>query len=526
MSTTDVDFNLPTVIKDFLFDLHDAVRRSARVDEVQRLYDAKFKEITDKYFSQAPWPESKVIASEVGNDEGFLVFYRSVALCCGLLCRYTILKVLIPLSPFREMAMRHVTTKLKPQVADHINSWRNYVKLFETVLTAKEEDLSISTQWAYDIVQEFVYQFQGFCQYRSQISNQSSNAEVIKVLEANRDAWNLPEVVSILKRLIRAAKSSSSAGKNTPFNAGPSIAQFGYFATIELARLECLTGDFTASLATIAAIKLSDRSELFAQLPLCHFNVFYHTGVCHLLLRKFSTAADVLSEIILHVSRVLKPGAVGSLRAGLQTQLQRALDKAVALTAIATFLSPGHRLDDQVKEIVDAKYADKIQKLNNAESLQKVLTDLFDFSAPKFVSPSVPDYSVAVNSKQEVINHIFTSFLAEVEQHQAFFKLKSFLGLYATIELDKLARFNDIVEADLVCQLVSAKNKSVQQRNGSSSQRGDVHYFVDAGAVIIDSSSAKAELAKAQERFFVAGVRKHAEIAAQINKSFAAVGLE
>lgn len=383
----------------------------------------------------------------------------------------------------------------------------------------------MSTQWVCDIVQEFVYQFQGFCQYRSQAASLTSDA--IKVLEANRDVWNLPEVVSILKKLIRASKNSSTGGKNTPFNAGPFIAQFGYFATIELARLECLTGDFTASLSTISTIKLSDRSELFVQLPLCHFNVFYHAGVSNLLLRKFSTAADVLSEIILHVSRVLKPGAVGSLRAGLQTQLQRALDKAVALTAIATFLSPGHRLDDQVKEIVDAKYSDKIQKLHNAESLQKVLTDLFDFSTPKFISPSVPDYSVAANTKQDVINHIFASFLTEVEQHQAFFKLKSFLGMYASIELDKLARFNDIAESDLVCQLISAKNKSVQQRAVfSSSQRGDVHYFVDAGAVIIDSSSAKSELSKAQERFFVAGVRKHAEIAAQINKAFAAAGLE
>ena len=25
--------------------------------------------------------------------------------------------------------MRHVTTKLKPQVADHISSWRNYVNV-------------------------------------------------------------------------------------------------------------------------------------------------------------------------------------------------------------------------------------------------------------------------------------------------------------------------------------------------------------------------------------------------------------
>ncbi len=76
--STKVAFELPPVIKDFLFDLHDATRRSARVDEVQRLYDTKFKEITDKYFPQSQWPEDKVIASEVGNDEVFLLFYRFV----------------------------------------------------------------------------------------------------------------------------------------------------------------------------------------------------------------------------------------------------------------------------------------------------------------------------------------------------------------------------------------------------------------------------------------------------------------
>jgi hypothetical protein len=76
MSQTEVDFGLPAAIKDFLFDLHDAVRRSTRMDEVARLYDVKFKEITEKYFAQSPWPDSKIIAAEVGNDDGFLHFYR------------------------------------------------------------------------------------------------------------------------------------------------------------------------------------------------------------------------------------------------------------------------------------------------------------------------------------------------------------------------------------------------------------------------------------------------------------------
>jgi translation initiation factor 3 subunit L len=70
------DANVPDAVKDFVFDLHDAMRRSTRIEEVQRLYDVRFKEITEKYFAQSAWPDSKIIASEAGNDEGFLVFYR------------------------------------------------------------------------------------------------------------------------------------------------------------------------------------------------------------------------------------------------------------------------------------------------------------------------------------------------------------------------------------------------------------------------------------------------------------------
>ena len=38
-----IDFALPDAIKDFIFDMHDATRRSLRVEDVQTLYDSKFK---------------------------------------------------------------------------------------------------------------------------------------------------------------------------------------------------------------------------------------------------------------------------------------------------------------------------------------------------------------------------------------------------------------------------------------------------------------------------------------------------
>jgi hypothetical protein len=77
-SDEKTEFTVPSAIKDFVFDLHDAMRRSVVVEEVQKLYDVQMKEITDKFFAQSPWPEVKAIASEVNNDEGFLLFYRFV----------------------------------------------------------------------------------------------------------------------------------------------------------------------------------------------------------------------------------------------------------------------------------------------------------------------------------------------------------------------------------------------------------------------------------------------------------------
>ncbi len=74
----NVDFSLPSAIKDFIFDLHDSMRRARRTEDVQKLYETRFKEITDKYFSQSAWPDAKLIASEANYDEPFLLFYRYI----------------------------------------------------------------------------------------------------------------------------------------------------------------------------------------------------------------------------------------------------------------------------------------------------------------------------------------------------------------------------------------------------------------------------------------------------------------
>lgn len=48
--TQSLDFLLPESVKDFVFDLHDAMRRAKRVDELETLYNTTFKAVTDAYF--------------------------------------------------------------------------------------------------------------------------------------------------------------------------------------------------------------------------------------------------------------------------------------------------------------------------------------------------------------------------------------------------------------------------------------------------------------------------------------------
>lgn len=106
MTKGDEEFapSLPYQIRDFIFDLYQAVRVAGDAEEVSRLYEVKCKEVTDTYFSQSTWPDAKSFASDVKNDELFLALYR-------------------------EMTIRHVTVKLKPQLNDHLNSWSNYKKV-------------------------------------------------------------------------------------------------------------------------------------------------------------------------------------------------------------------------------------------------------------------------------------------------------------------------------------------------------------------------------------------------------------
>lgn len=515
MTSKQIEFLLPEPIRYFVFDLHQATRKSMRLEEVHHLYETVYRELTEKYFKESPWPSVASISSECSGDDEFLVYYR-------------------------EMTLRHFFTfnKVKPQLSDYLEAWATYKKMFTTLLSTHASIMCVTAQWAYDIIQEFVYQFQEFCQYRCHTTSRSP--EDIELLEANRDAWSYPSVVQILRGIIRHSNIVEFQASNmTREGSQEEIAQsvhlsLGYFAMIELSRVECLVGDFVASLSAVSSVRLLDRSEYFMNVPTSFVNTLYHAGVCFIMLKRYADAIDTLSNLVMYVTNVLKPGASTHLRQSTSSQLQKIMEKALTLTGVSWCLCPGHRLDDQVRELVTTKLTDRdrLRKLQVGDTATYI--ELFENSSPKFVSPAIPNYRAVdrVNRCHEAVSARVRAFSQEVGQQTGFIKLRSYLKLYSSIETDKLAGFNDISADELRSLLVAFKYKSYQVQSiangrGTTAEADervvscDINVHVRDNAVVVDNADSNSSRRDtAVTRFFVSSIKKHGEINKRVDKIF------
>ena len=70
MEDKSLDFMVNDSVKDFVFDLHQATRCAQSAEEVRGLYRISYREICDKYFDKAAWPDARAISSQCLGDDG------------------------------------------------------------------------------------------------------------------------------------------------------------------------------------------------------------------------------------------------------------------------------------------------------------------------------------------------------------------------------------------------------------------------------------------------------------------------
>jgi translation initiation factor 3 subunit L len=153
------------IILQFIVQFHRAVLDN-NLAEITVAYDSGWNKFTEKFYAKTEWPEAEIIAPLVNDDPVFLILYR-------------------------ELYYRHVYSRLTPNIDDRFHSYENSCELFNYLLNSEGPvALQLPEQWLWDIIDEFIYQFQVFCSWRSKSKNFSEDELAMLSEGGGVSAWS------------------------------------------------------------------------------------------------------------------------------------------------------------------------------------------------------------------------------------------------------------------------------------------------------------------------------------------------
>eukprot|EP00512_Aurantiochytrium_limacinum_P003559 CAMPEP_0171502312 /NCGR_PEP_ID=MMETSP0958-20121227/10097_1 /TAXON_ID=87120 /ORGANISM="Aurantiochytrium limacinum, Strain ATCCMYA-1381" /LENGTH=534 /DNA_ID=CAMNT_0012037331 /DNA_START=152 /DNA_END=1756 /DNA_ORIENTATION=+ len=459
------DFNLLDRVRVFVQDFHAKISAN-KVLDVRNLYCKEWSSITSAYYKDIEWPRADEVAGLCDNDQTFLLFYN-------------------------ELYYRHIFVNCEPLIHHRFESWNNYRALFDKVLENDElRGRMIPSEWVNDMIDEFLYQFQDFCRYKHDVGSLSEDES--RLLEENPNVWATETVLGYLTSfmqqsgvvpMLEASKNLQGARLNV-------LQSLGYFSIFGLCRMNCLMADYRRAVAVLAPVDTDDKRALFTRVPGCHVTLFYYLGFAYLMMRRYADALSVFSAVLL-AHRGSSKDRNTSFADG---QIHGKYDRIRALAAMAISLSPGMRVDQQVSYVISEKHADNLLLLNKRD--ESTFESLFSYACPKFIVPGNPNFGDLGNRHQEAYRLQLKLFLYEVRQQAAIPTIRSYLLLYTSIPITKLAKFCEMPPErfrEYLCLLKSTANQVVHQ-DGTPALEGtlqvvnDIHFFIVGDMVFMDET--------------------------------------
>jgi translation initiation factor 3 subunit L len=257
-----------------------------------------------------------------------------------------------------------------------------------------------------------------------------------------------------LNAMKRGEDPTAYAGE---YGSRPLYKMLGYFSIIGLLRVHCLLGDFSLALKTLDDIELNKKA-MFARVMAAHFTTYYYVGFSYMMMRRYSDAIRMFSHILVYVSRTKN-----FQKNAQYDSITKKNDQMYALIAICVAFQPT-RLDDTIHTALREKYGETFNRLQRGgpESLP-LFEELFRSACPKFINPTPPDFDNPELNIDPVEHHL-RIFMDEVKNNMMSPTVKSYLKLYTTMDLKKLAGFLEVEPEKLRCWLLVNKQRNRQTR--------------------------------------------------------------
>lgn len=187
-------------------------------------------------------------------------------------------------------------------------------------------------------------------------------------------------------------------------------------------------------------------------------NRYYYVGFSYMMMRRYADAIKAFSHILVYVSRTKNFQKNAQF-----DSITKKNDQMYALIAVCVALCPT-RLDDTIHATLREKYGDQFQRMQRGGlDTLPIFEQLFNSACPKFISPIPPDFDKPENNIDPAQHHLQV-FMSDVKNAMLGPTLKSFLKLYTTQDLHKLAGLIDLGPENLRTQLLVYKQRSRQTR--------------------------------------------------------------
>jgi len=467
---------IPSPIKKFLEYFYEIYTKGDSF-ELTKLYERTFPELTEQHFKNTPWPEVEELLTFLPDDNSlFFIIYK-------------------------ELYFRHIYAKVQggPSIEQRFESYQNYCDLFNFILSTETPVvLELPNQWLWEIVDEFIYQFQSFQQFRGKIQKKSDKE--LNILKQYPTTWQALQVLNVLHSMLDKSNINQqlavyAKGENPDTVAGEFgrvrlYKMMGYFSLIGLLRLHSLLGDYFQAIKVLEHIELNKKS-MYSRVPGCQISMYYYVGFAYLMMRRYNDAIRTFSNILVYIQRA--KGMFQS-KTYQNDQINKQTDQMYVLLAICLVLHP-KRIDESLHATLKEKsYAEKINKMQNGDLDE--FQESFLFACPKFLPPVPPSLEDPSHGRMaaDARNLQVRVFMDEVRQQTLLPVVRSYLKLYTSMPIDKLALYMDDTTVDeLESNLLAFKHKMMNLvwSKGTSGLTGDfkteseVDFFIDKNMIHI-----------------------------------------
>ncbi|VDD77762.1 unnamed protein product [Mesocestoides corti] len=407
-------------VKSFIVSFYKHIKSNDLV-EIENDYVIKFPKLTEQYFKSTRWPSVEIIAPLVHKDPLFMMLYN-------------------------ELFYRHLYAHVNsfPELEEAHQSYLNYCAFFEALLKPKHPvQLELPNQWLWDIIDEFIYQFQKFSIARNKVKKKPEDDAFLR---QNPRTWSIHGVLNILFQLVEKSNINDQLSYYAMQRDSSEVAgvfgqcnlykMLGFFSLVGLCRVHCLLGDYFTALKMLEHVQLSHQ-ELYHEVPTCHITTGYYVGFAYMMMRRFQDAVRTFTSTLVYISRVSNYVAQHQ---DLRDYVIKQSDQMTSLLAICITINP-MPIDQSVEQHIKDKFAESLNRLQQTNKDE--FSMCFDMGCPRFINPDAnanerTDYVLDAQRHQGYV------FRNELDQHWIELpRLRSFLKLYTSLPVSKLAHFLD-----------------------------------------------------------------------------------